>query len=176
MLYAPRYTDPASPDIVTGFMFIHPFAYDEIRSALEKKSGKKSAKVRVNLQGDGDRGNSWLIEQYTNTGTENKGDSYQTDQAAANSITFWLKKGKITKYSLDAVNDAYDFTLKPRSFDFGSKSARFNKAPIPLNDIFAMSDLYNQGKIGEMYVYADQYLWPNYYRYADVGQSGVSVL
>ncbi|MFO7629266.1 MAG: hypothetical protein R6W06_07075 [Prochlorococcaceae cyanobacterium] len=174
MFYAPRYTDPTRKDLLTGFMYIHPFVYGEIRDALTKVSAKKKAKVRVDLRGDGDRGKAWLVDQYVATGLDNKGNSVEIDQAEANSMTFWLKKGKITKYRLDSTNDAYDFTLNPRSLN--PESGRLTKSPIPLNDIFAMSDLFNQGKIGDMYYYADNYLWPTYYRYSDVGQPGNSLL
>lgn len=176
MFFMPRYTSLEHPDWITGYQWIHPWQYEEIRDALEPAGRRKKAKVTVNLEGDGENGKPLIVNNYVKLGPENLGDDYIVDYAPINTITFWLRRGKIVKYQLDSANDAYDVTLKPRRFNPKTAAPTFPKNPIPLKELWVMDDLYRQGKIGEMYVYNDTYLWPNYGRYADVGQSGVSIL
>ncbi|MGA0040707.1 MAG: hypothetical protein ACO3NZ_12740 [Pirellulales bacterium] len=176
MFFMPRYTSTEHPDWITGYQWLHPWVYEEIRGALEPAGNKKRAKVRVNLEGDGENGKPLIVNDFVNLGPSNTGEDFIVDYASINTMTFWLRKGKIVKYRVDSGNDKYDVTVKPRRFNPATASPSFPKNPILLADLWEMDDLYKQGKFGEMYVYNDTYLWPSYGRYADVGQPGVSIL
>lgn len=176
MLFMPRYTSSEHPDWITGYQWIHPWQYKDIRDALEPLARKKKAKVIVNLEGKGENGKPLIVNNFVKLGPENLGEDYIVDYAPINTITFRLRRGRITKYRLDSPNDAYDVTVTPRRFNPETAEPSFPRNPIPLKDLWVMDDLYKQNKIAEMYVYNDTYLWHNYGRYADVGQPGVSIL
>ena len=157
MFGVPRYQIPGNRDTLTGYVILHPGAWDKVENAVERAVRKGKRSVRVNLTNTGSpRGDDMALFTYDVVGFNNKGEDSFEGEIPCNSISFtFTRKGKITSYSYDAVDDRFDCSNDLKNgFVRGLKSR-----PMSLKEVFKQNQLYQNSGLGDAYFYFDNTIW-----------------
>lgn len=157
MFGVPRYQIPGDRDTLTGYVILHPGAWDKVENVVEKAVKKGKSSVKVNLKNTGSpRGDDMAIFTYDVIGFDNKGEDSFTGEIPCNSISFRLnKKGRILGYSYDAVDDRFDCSNDLKNGFVRGKKSR----PMSTKEVFKQNDLNKSEGLGAAYFYFDNTVW-----------------